>query len=53
MKMNEEKSEIQSVESFLEEELRFVDVGGTLVPVKDMIDKVLEHDKGKRHYTTG
>ena len=48
-----EKKEIQDTESLLKEELRFMDIDGTNIAIKDIIDRVLERDKEKRRYATG
>jgi len=48
-----EKEELRDAESLLKEELRFMDIDGTNVAIKDIIDRVLERDKEKRRYATG
>ena len=48
-----EKEEIRDAESLLRDELRFMDIDGTRVAIKDIIDRVLEQDKEKRRYSTG
>lgn len=48
-----DEKEMRGVESFLKEELRYMDVDGTVIPIADMIDRVLEKDKRKRQYATG
>ena len=52
MYMTDDK-EMRAVESFLKEELRFLDLDGTAIPIADMIDSVLERDKKKRQFTVG
>jgi len=53
MDMNVEKDEIRSIETFLEEEIRFLDVDGVRVPIKGLIDSILEQDEEKRRYSIG
>ncbi len=48
-----EKTEIRTVESFLKEEMRYLDVDGTAIPISDMIDRVLARDKEKRRFASG
>lgn len=48
-----EKDEIRTVESLLKEEMRYLDVDGTPVPLADVIDRVLARDKEKRRFSTG
>ena len=48
-----EKEEMRDAESLLREELRFMDIDGTKIAVKDIIDRVLEQDKEKRRYAIG
>ena len=48
-----EKEEMRDAESRLRDELRFMDIDGTRVAIKDIIDLVLEQDKEKRRYATG
>ena len=53
MNMNEDKDELRHIQSFLEEENHFLDVDGVRLPVKDLIDSVLEQDGKKRRYSIG
>ena len=48
-----EKDEIRTVKSLLKEEMRYLDVDGTAIPIADMIDAVLARDKEKRQFSTG
>ena len=48
-----EKDEIRLVESFLKEEMRYLDLDGTAISIADMIDRVLERDKRKRQFASG
>ena len=48
-----DKNEIRPVESFLKEEMRYLDVDGTAIPISDLIDRVLARDKEKRQFATG
>jgi len=47
------RKEIDTIESFLKEEMRFLDLDGTPIPIADMIDIVLERDKKKRQFSVG
>jgi hypothetical protein len=47
------QSKMKTVEALLREELRFMDIDGTVVNIKSIIDRVLERDKGKRRYAVG
>ena len=47
-----EKDEIRTVESFLREEMRYLDVDGTAIPLANVINRALARDKEKRRFST-
>lgn len=49
----DKKKEIEEIESFLKEEMRYLDLDGVPIPIADMIDQVLDRDKKKRQFTVG
>ena len=53
MNMSEKEDEVRCVKTFLEEENHFLDVDGVRLPVKGLIDSVLEQDGKKRRYSIG
>ncbi len=47
------RDEVRDVESFLREEMRYLDVDGTAIPLANVIDRALARDKEKRRFSTG